>query len=316
MPNNVQYIRTCSIWRALEVIGDKPTLLLMESYWLGARRFAEFQSQTGLLKTVISDRLRKLMDADCLEKVQYSDRPKRFEYKATKKFLDIYPAALCMLHWEKSWGRQHGKISISLTHKFCGGAADPKPVCGSCDIDLDARDVAWSEGPGIGMMKAIYGRRRNTSTPTTKTALFDNIAEIIGDRWSTLIIRSIFTGLNKFQDIQDDSAIASNILSERLAGLIDKGILEKFQIKGRKHLRYRLTDKGRDIYPILVALMNWGDKWYPSPKGSPLLLTHKSCDSDLALKLSCSTCAEAVTFMDIEFDVESSSAIEPDLKVI
>ncbi len=304
MNNNVQYIRTCSIWRALEVVGDKPTLLIMESYWLGARRFTEFKSHTGLLKTVISDRLRKLIDADCLEKVQYSDRPKRFEYRATAKFLDVYPVALCMLHWEKNWGEREGKMAISLTHKKCGGKADPSPACGTCHKDIDAREIDWANGPGLGMMKATYGRRRSSSNPTTQTALFDNIAEIIGDRWSALIIRSLFTGLNKFQEIQDDSAIASNVLTERLAVLIDKGIIEKFNIPERRHSRYKLTDKGRDIYPILIALMNWGDRWYPSPKGSPLLLSHKTCNSDLVLELKCSTCGKSVTFTDITFDVE------------
>ena len=111
MSQNIKYIRTCSIWRALEVIGDKPTLLIMESYWMGSRRFADFQAQTGLLKTVISNRLQKLIDAGCMEKVLYSQRPRRFEYRATEKFLDIYPTALCMLHWERNGVSKRVKLT-------------------------------------------------------------------------------------------------------------------------------------------------------------------------------------------------------------
>lgn len=301
-----QYIRTCSIWRALEIVGDKPTLLIMESYWLGTRRFDGFQKQTGLLKTVISDRLQKLIKADCLTKVQYSERPKRFEYRATDKFLDIYPTALCMLHWERKWGASDGKIDVSLIHNGCGAKADPKPVCGACNVDIDPRDMTWEEGPGVGVMQAQYSRRRRqTSTLNeTPTVLFDEIAEIIGDRWASLIIRSVFTGLNRFQDIQTDSAIATNILTNRLVELQDIGILVKQEAsKGRTRSRYRLTEKGRDIYPILISLMVWGDRWFPSPEGPPLILSHTPCGASLTLKMACATCGENITLGEMSVEI-------------
>ena len=313
MTNNVKYIRTCSIWRALEVIGDKPTLLIMESYWLGSRRFADFQHQTGLLKTVISDRLQKLIDADCIKKVPYSARPQRYEYRATEKFLDIYPTALCMLHWEKKWGRSVGKIELALTHNDCGGRADPIPACGQCDHPIDPRDVSWKEGPGVGKMKASYSRRRRASNSNqAPTPLFEDIAEIIGDRWSALIIRSVFTGINRYQDIQADSAIATNILSARLTELCDKEILQKYCLKDRKRARYKLTPKGRDIYPVLISLMKWGDRWYPAPEGSPLLLTHDPCASPLDLTLTCQTCQSPVTFKNMRFEIFEAETISED----
>lgn len=275
---------------------------------MGTRRFDGFQKQTGLLKTVISDRLQKLIKADCVTKVQYSERPKRYEYRATDKFLDIYPTALCMLHWERKWGAQDGKIKISLVHKACGGRADPNPVCGACDVDIDPRDVAWEEGPGVGVMQAAYSRRRRQTSVQneTPTVLFDEIAEIIGDRWSSLIIRSVFTGLNRFQDIQADSAIATNILTNRLVELQDLGILVKQKAtKGKTRARYRLTEKGRDIYPILISLMVWGDKWFPSPKGPPLVLSHKLCQTSLILKMACVTCGEEISLGDTSVKLTS-----------
>jgi len=300
-----KYIRSCSIWRSLEVLGDKPTLLLIESYWMGARRFSEFQAQTGLLKTVISDRLQKLIKAGCLVKVPYSDRPRRYEYKGTAKFLDLYQTALSMLYWERKWNARSSGIDLKLVHKTCGRLTEPKPVCPGGFEDIDPRQVDWREGPGVGMMPATYSRRRRQSAAAadTSTPLFDEIAEIIGDRWSALIIRSIFTGINRFQDIQEDSGAATNILSDRLGELAARGILKKTrssQKHGRRH--YQFTEKGRDIYPIIIALRDWGDKYYPAPDGPPLLLNHRDCGQDLYVEIACPECGEAIRVGDIEID--------------
>ncbi len=293
-----KYIRTCSIWRALEVVGDKPILLLLESYWLGTRRFSDFQRQTSLLKSVISNRLQKLVDAGCFQKTLYSTKPERYEYRGTEKLLDLYPVALSMFYWEQKWGRVNGKILLSLIHKTCRQQTLPKPVCNGCRVEIDPRDVTWAEGPGVGLMPAVYGRRRRKtrSEKDLITPLFDEIADIIGDRWSALIIRSVFTNLNTYQDICDDTAIATNILAERLERLCTMAIVEK------NNGVYKLTPKGRDIYPILIALMEWGDKWYAAPEGPPLLLTHKSCQEPLKHQMACTSCGESVVAQDIEFE--------------
>jgi len=308
MTATVQYIRTCSIWRALEIVGDTPTLLIMQSYWLGARRFDEFCKQTLLLKTVVSDRLKKLVENDCMVKVAYSERPKRYEYKATQEFLDFYPTALAMLHWERKWGKKSGKIRVRLKHKDCGETTNPRPICKSCHTDIDARDVSWKPGPGVGLMPATYSRRRRpaASQNSSATMLLDEAAMIIGDRWATLILRSIFTGLNHFQEILEDTAISTNILSERLAELCEKNIL--FRIEDEQDLRrahYKLTDKGRAIYPVLLTLLEWGDKWRPSPKGSPLILTHKTCGKPLKIEMACSACGEELRLGSTTFEYRS-----------
>ena len=304
-----KYIRTCSIWRALEVLGDKPTLLLLESYWLGTRRFSAFEKQTGLLKTVVSNRLTKLITAECLEKSLYSERPKRYEYRGTEKFYDLYPVALSMLHWENKWGKHEGKIQLSLKHKTCGQETNPHAVCEHCKIEIDPRNVTWREGPGVGLMPAEYSRRRRKigSAPHMTTPLLDEIADIIGDRWSTLIIRSIFTNLNSYQDICDDTGIATNILAERLERLCGNSILIK------KGAVYKLQPKGRDIYPILIALMQWGDKWYASTEGPPLILNHTPCKLPLKSHMACTECGESVSMNDITFEILKPETVDTKL---
>ena len=96
-----KFIRTCSIWRALEVVGDTSVLLILEASWIGARRFEDFRVRTGLLQTLLSDRLKRLVAADIFEKAPYSDSPPRFEYRLTRKGRDLYWPSLMMLRWER-----------------------------------------------------------------------------------------------------------------------------------------------------------------------------------------------------------------------
>lgn len=301
-----KYTRTCSIWRALEVIGDTPTLLILESYWFGARRFEEFRKQTGLLKALLSDRLGKLVKAGCLEKVAYSTRPLRYEYIGTAKLHEQYKVSLAMLYWERKWDSRDGKSdpSIELVHNNCGSATNPSASCASCRVDVAAQDVDWKEGPGVGWMPALYGRRRqdvfNKGKPNT--LLYHHLSYVIGDRWQVLIIRSIFRHLNKYDEILEDTQIATNILTDRLKSLCDGGLLirEQYQQKPDRSL-YRLTEKGRDLYPILMLIMEWGDKWYPDPKGPPLLLTHRLCEHPLHIDMACSACGATIELGDLKF---------------
>ncbi len=306
--DKVQYIRTCSIWRALEIFGDVPTLLILQSYWLGARRFDDFCRSTGLLKTVVSGRLKKLVENHCLVKVAYTERPRRFEYKATEELLDMFPTALAMLHWERKWGSAKGKIDIRVTHSKCGELTDPHSACVSCRGEVDARDIDWEPGPGIGEMPAVYSRRRRQTSQSNgeTTELLDEVTQIIGDRWSALVLRAVFTGLNQFQEILEDTAISTNILADRLADLCDGGVLRRVEEPNDlRRANYRLTDKGRDIYPILITLLQWGDKWRPAPQGPPLLLTHRPCGERLEIIMACSSCAHEVMPHDTSVEVLS-----------
>lgn len=303
-----KFIRTCSIWRALEVVGDTSILLILEASWLGARRFEDFRNRTGLLKPLLSDRLKRLQASGVFEKRPYSDSPKRFEYHLTQKGRDLYWTALMMLRWERLWGPQDGKIQIRLRHRGCGKTFDPLPVCGACKGEIHARDMSWSEGPGLGWMTPTYSRRRrHRDTGANReehSILLDHVAQITGDRWASLVLRSIFTGLRRFDEICEDTAIATNILSERLNWLTEINMLELHQYSERPpRYEYRLTPKAIDYYPILLMLLQWGDRYYVSPEGPPLLLTHQPCGHQLEPQVACSECLETLTPEDVEFEV-------------
>jgi DNA-binding HxlR family transcriptional regulator len=125
--------------------------------------------------------------------------------------------------------------------------------------------------------------------------------EVIGDRWSILILRDAFRGVRRFDDLQRDLGIARNILTDRLNTLVDAGILERRKYQDQpERFEYRLTEKGLDLYPVLIGLMRWGDKWAPvSKQGPPVVLTHKTCEHDVMPVLVCPHCQERVTARDM-----------------
>ena len=114
--------------------------------------------------------------------------------------------------------------------------------------------------------------------------------EILGERATFLVLREAFNGVRRFDDMQRRTGIPRQVLSSRLARLAGEGLLRKvpYQQAGqRSRDEYRLTSKGLDLYPVLVALMQWGDRYEVGPEGPPVLLRHRDCGEPVRLQLSC-----------------------------
>lgn len=119
--------------------------------------------------------------------------------------------------------------------------------------------------------------------------------EVIGERWTPLILRDALLGVERFEDFQHSLGIASNVLTNRLKLLSDEDVLERVpdpQRPGRP--KYVLTDKGRELGPALIVLMKWGDRHYPTPKGPPRLTLHASCGGSIGPDLRCDRCGNQV----------------------
>ena len=118
--------------------------------------------------------------------------------------------------------------------------------------------------------------------------------EVIGEWWSMLIVRDAFLGVRRFDEFQSRLGISRNILTTRLTSLVDAGVLQKvlYQERPPRH-EYRLTDKGRDLWPVLTTMREWGDKW-AAPEGAPLEVVHAACGEVMEMSHTCSACGEAV----------------------
>lgn len=309
MPAPSNKIRTCSIWRALEVVGDTPSLLVLEAIWMGARRFNQLRTATGLQKALLSNRLKRLIENGILEKRLPTDGNKRFDYILTSKGLDLFPMVMLLYQWERKWGSADVRTKLLLRHRDCGGQLSPGICCGSCNNNVKLPRVSWKEGPGLGWMSPIYSRRRNqTKFQSDNPSLLRGSVEIMGDRWSALIMRSIFLQENRFDAIMVDAGIASNILSERLKKLTQLEVLKATPYQQNPvRYEYALTRKGFDYYSVITMLMFWGDKYYPSEKGPPVLLTHIDCGKPLNPYVSCDSCGKALTQQNVEIIASSDT---------
>lgn len=115
--------------------------------------------------------------------------------------------------------------------------------------------------------------------------------EQVGERWSLLIIRdALFRGRRQFGEFQRSLGLASNVLATRLDGFVVAGIMERRSYSSHKgHYEYLLTDKGRDLAPVVIALTAWGDRW-AAPNGPPIRYRHRDCGGEIAPSLLCSRC--------------------------
>jgi DNA-binding HxlR family transcriptional regulator len=123
---------------------------------------------------------------------------------------------------------------------------------------------------------------------------------VLGERWTLVILREAFNRRRRFEDIQRDLGIARNILADRLQTLVAEGILERRAYQQRpERFEYRLTDKGRDLYPVLIALMQWGDRYTAGEAGPPVELVHEPCGHHTHPTLVCDHCGEPIDPRDM-----------------
>ena len=117
--------------------------------------------------------------------------------------------------------------------------------------------------------------------------------EAIGDRWTLLVIRDLFLGLRRFEDLQRDLDVARNVLTDRLGRLVDEGIVERRLYQERpERYEYRLTAKGLDLWPVMISLLKWGDRYAPDDGGPPTRVVHRVCGGEIDERFNCSRCGE------------------------
>lgn len=121
---------------------------------------------------------------------------------------------------------------------------------------------------------------------------------VIGDRWTMLVLRNAFLGTRRFDDFQLQLGVTRHVLAERLKRLVEAEIFRKEAYQPNRY-EYRLTDKGRALYPVLLSLTAWGDAWLDEGRGKPLVFQHKGCGKMMTPTMVCSECGEPVTARDV-----------------
>ena len=141
----------CAIARSMAILGERWTLVILRSAFMGARRFEDYQSSTGIARNILTDRLKTLVDHDVLARRPYAEHPGRtlYEYRLTEKGLDLYPVLVSLMRWGNRYGGFDDGPPVELEHRLCGHTTTPKLVCSECGEELRAREVVVHERPAV-----------------------------------------------------------------------------------------------------------------------------------------------------------------------
>ena len=124
--------------------------------------------------------------------------------------------------------------------------------------------------------------------------------EVVGEWWSMMIVRDTFMGVTRFEEFQKRLGISRNILRERLNSLVEAGVLEKIPYSEHPPRHdYKLTQKGKDLWPVLTAMRQWGDQ-YAAPSGPPVELVHRACGETTHAELTCAWCGDRLTYRNVK----------------
>lgn len=127
--------------------------------------------------------------------------------------------------------------------------------------------------------------------------------EILGDRWIIFIIREAFFGVKYYDAFLANLGIATNVLTDRLKWLVENEIFETHKdTKDARRKKYVLTEKGWDLFPIILSFINWGDRWLADESGPPLLLHHDTCGHALKPVMCCEHCREIIDRNDVTYE--------------
>jgi DNA-binding HxlR family transcriptional regulator len=124
--------------------------------------------------------------------------------------------------------------------------------------------------------------------------------DVIGEPWSPLILRDVWVGFTRFEQIQADLGISRKVLTERLNYLVERGVLERRPYDRRPRYEYVLTERGVELVDLLMVMVGWGDKWLAGEAGPPVLYRHQACGEVSRAELRCAHCGEPMQAGDID----------------
>ena len=300
-----------SVRRALDMLGDRWTMLILIGAFSGVRRFDGWKTQYGMSPSILSSRLKQLIKIGMMEKRSGDVSAQRQSYYLTEMGGRLFPWFLAVWNWENIWEYRDGDHPLRLKHIKCDHFSTVEFQCDHCTKRVGYENVIIKRGSGYDDVETheTIGSRRSGGSSNyvfNKKSIGRSI-DMIGDRWSFLLISAAYFGVTRFDDFQEQLHIATNILSDRLQRLTDNGMLarNRYQEKPARY-EYILTEKIISFYQVPLMLALWGDKWLPSPSGAPFVRVHDSCGKRLKVTPSCSHCGEELKQSEVQFDIESS----------
>src|SRR5262249_8328253 len=276
----------------LDIIGDRWTLLLLAALAAGSARFDGLARRIGIARSTLAQRLDDLCGDGLVERRRYQANPLRFEYAMTVMGGDTLPILHAIRNWDRTWASAEAYDAWPVADE-----PERRLVCGACRAPIHARDVAYRAHGTLeprgsrralaaisvtGIPRLQQRRSRRNRESAGRPQSLTSAADTLGNRSLALVIAAAFFGLRRFSDMERALSLAPNVLARRLDDLVAAGMMARHVYRERpRRWQYILTEKGLDLYPVIVAQIGWADRWLAGAAGPPLLLTHKSCGKTL-----------------------------------
>ncbi|MDH7796316.1 MULTISPECIES: helix-turn-helix domain-containing protein [unclassified Beijerinckia] len=290
---------------AQAVTGDAWTLHILRHAFRGTRRYSQWRELFAgegmpIPEPVLSDRLGRLVSYQVLERQPTTPQGAHLEYRLTDRGLELWTLLISIRDWEERYaGGRRGKNTAMIVHTSCGHPTHPTLICSHCSKTVTARDtrldmiVAKSGTSAAKLLKVPNTRRSNAAERGARGKfLRTQTLQIIGDRWSNMLLGALFLGKHGFDELRGFLAIPPAVLSNRLAKFVSLGVLQKenhAETPRRKF--YRLTDKGLALFPLVIFTVDWGNRWLTAHP-EHFRIVHTTCGATLRPTLACSHCHE------------------------
>ena len=293
--------------RAMELLGDQWTLLILQSIFLQFRKYEDLRLRLGISPTALSGRLRDMVEADMLTRVPYRDaRRTRHEYRLTDRGLELWPLLISIWSWEREWVEGRREVLPTLIHLDCELATSAPLGCAACGLRVDARDVRAERLDATGVAAATASRRfrRKDAESLAEDPLmfFPDTMELLGDRWSITLVVAALLGARHFSEFERELGIGPSVLSQRLSKLVEVGVLRTGTAKTRTDaVDYRVTAKGLAFFPAMAFIADWARGLEVDGQKPDVTLHHVECGNRLEPMLLCEHCGRTLTRRSIKF---------------
>lgn len=260
----------------------------MQRALLGTTRYGEFAAALPISNSVLSHRLRSLVDGELLTRREYQGNPSRWEYALTVRGRALWPTLISIWEWERRWVPGQARSLPAMHHTACGAGFAPQVTCNACGTPTDDGDVVAHWGPSGSWERSVpatTNRRRSNTRRAAGGLLFPQTMSVMGDRWGFALLVAAFVGITRFTDFQSQLGAPPGTLADRLSVFVGESVLVNDDDG-----RYRLTDKGRAFFPVLVTALQWAQRWYDTGDGPAVELTHTLCGRAFTAVLVCDQC--------------------------
>ena len=287
-----------AVARMLGLLGDEWTLLVIQQALMGATRYGEFQARLPISHSVLSSRLQSLTRDGLLDQRTYQTNPPRAEYLTTPRSRSLWPVLVSIWDWERHWVPDHAEGLPDMCHTACGGNFfAPQLTCRSCGETVSEKDVVAQWGPSGSWARSVptaaTRRRSATDQQNGEAGLFPQTMSVLGNRWAFALLVAAFVGISRFTDFQMQLGASPGSIADRLSIFVANGVLAV------SDNRYRLTEKGRGLFPVLISALQWAQRWFRAPEGPAVIITHMGCGKRFDAVLVCDHCAEPLTGAEV-----------------